>query len=771
MKVRTRWIPALLGSVLLTGSVLTARETEPKTDEIKPTLPQEWVNAMNWRSIGPANMGGRITAIAVSATDSSMYWVASASGGLLKTTNNGVTFEHQFDHEATVSIGDVQVAASDHNIVWVGTGEHNPRNSVSWGNGVYKSIDGGKTFKHMGLDKTFQIGRIAIHPLDPNIVYVGALGRLWGPNEERGLYKTTDAGETWEKILYVDENTGVIDVKMHPTDPYTLLVATYERQRDGFDGNSPEKKWGAGSGLHKTTDGGETFTKITEGLPTINIGRIGLDFYLADPNIAYMVLETEKIGKQPENAAFAGLRAEDVEVGARLTDITEEGPAEAAGLQTGDIVIAIEGSTVHSNADLQKEIRKRLAGETVGVEISREHESVHLEITFDKIPGSEEDEEANSEQAQRNRRRNRGPFNGGLGGQRENVQDQQGPDGHEYGGVYKSEDAGDTWTRINSVNPRPMYYSEIRVDPSDNNYLWVLGTSLYKSEDGGETFTSDGAGRGVHVDHHAMWVDPNDGRHVLLGNDGGHYVTYDRGENWEHLNKFAIGQFYHVAVGPRRNYRVYGGLQDNGSWGGPSRAGSGVGGASGSISGGGAINSDWQFINGGDGFVCRVDADDPDQIYAESQGGSMSRLNLRTGERGFIRPRAPRGTRYRFNWKTPFILSSHNSRIHYSAGNFVFRSLDKGNAIKAISPEITNTDKGAGSAIAESPLDEGVLYVGTTDGAMWMTKDGGKKWVNLFDLPEEEEEEVETEDAPSSNQAEGSRPPRGGRRGGGRTDA
>ena len=291
-------------------------------------------------------MGGRITAIAVSAADSSMYWLASASGGLLKTSNNGVTFEHQFDHEATVSIGDVQVAASDHNIVWVGTGEHNPRNSVSWGNGVYKSIDGGKTFTHMGLDKTFQIGRIAIHPLDPNIVYVGALGRLWGPNEERGLYKTTDAGETWEKILYIDENTGVIDVKMHPTDPYTLLVATYERQRDGFDGNAPEKKWGPGSGLHKTTDGGETFTKISVGLPTINIGRIGLDFYKADPNIAYMVLETEKIGKQPENAAFAGLSAEDVEVGGELKEVLDQATPDlggAAGLPA-DEGVSFEGN-------------------------------------------------------------------------------------------------------------------------------------------------------------------------------------------------------------------------------------------------------------------------------------------------------------------------------------------------------------------------------------------------------------------------------------------
>jgi photosystem II stability/assembly factor-like uncharacterized protein len=332
------------------------------------------------------------------------------------------------------------------------------------------------------------------------------------------------------------------------------------------------------------------------------------------------------------------------------------------------------------------------------------------------------------------------------------MQDQQGEDGHEYGGLFKSTDGGDTWSRINSVNPRPMYYSEIRVDPSDDNHIWILGTSLYKSKDGGKTFSADGAGRGVHVDHHAMWVDPNDGRHVLLGCDGGHYITYDRGENWEHLNKFAIGQFYHVTVGPRRDYMVYGGLQDNGSWGGPGR----------SKSGSGPINADWFRVGGGDGFICLVDPNDPDQIYAESQNGSMSRINLRTGEQGFIRPRAPRGTRYRFNWKTPFVLSNHNSEIHYSAGNHVFRSVKKGDDVKAISPDITNTEKGAGSAISESPLDEGVLYVGTTDGAFWATRDGGRNWLNVFDYPEQQEEPA-TEDGTEAGEGQG---PRAGGRGG-----
>ncbi len=317
------------------------------------------------------------------------------------------------------------------------------------------------------------------------------------------------------------------------------------------------------------------------------------------------------------------------------------------------------------------------------------------------------------------------------------MQDDQGEDGYEYGGVYHSKDGGASWQRINSVNPRPMYYSQIRVDPSDNNYIWVLGTSLYLSKDGGKTFSSDGTARGIHVDHHSMWISPQDGRRVILGNDGGIHLSNDRGSNWDHLNHVAIGQFYHVTVGPRRNYWVYGGLQDNGSWGGPQRGGDGRG----------AINSDWLRIGGGDGFVCLVDPNDADEVYYESQGGAAGRINLRTGDRGSIRPRAARGTSYRFNWKTPFILSPHNSKIYYNAGNHVFRSLDKGNGIKSISPDITRTDKGTGSAIAESPVEEGVLYVGTTDGALWVTRNGGHEWTNIFGKREEKKEEAKKEEA------------------------
>jgi photosystem II stability/assembly factor-like uncharacterized protein len=679
----------------------------------------KWTDAFTWRSIGPANMGGRITDIAVYEADPTTYYVATASGGLLKTTNNGVTYEHQFDDQATVSIGAVAVAQSDPNIVWVGTGEANPRNSVSWGDGVYKSTDAGKTWKNMGLKETFQIGQLVIHPENPDVVYVGAMGRCWGENEERGLYKTTDGGETWDKVLYIDQATGVIDVAMDPSDPESLLVATWERQRDGFDTNDPAKKWGAGSGLYKTTDGGASFTKITDGLPSVYLGRMSLSYHVDDPNIVYATVDSERIGTVSEELAFLGIVGEDADAGARLTEITEESPAEEAGLQKDDIVIRVGDEPILSYEAFTDQIGKRLAGDKMTLTVSRDRESVEIEVTLGQRSDAGEGR----------------PHGTRLGGQRPNVQDEQGPDSFERGGLYRSDNGGDSWHRVNSYNPRPMYFSRIAVDPSDSDTVWICGISFGVTEDGGETVRTN-AGPGVHADQHAIWVDPNNSNHLILGCDGGLYVTYDKGKTWDHHNHMAIGQFYHVTVDPRERYMVYGGLQDNGSWGGPNMT----------RSGSGPINSDWFRVGGGDGFLCLVDKEDPDQIYFESQNGGMGRTNFATGARGSIRPRAPQGTRYRFNWRTPFALSHFNSRIYYTAGNHVFRSLDKGNRLKKISPEITNTDRGSATALAESPREEEVLYVGTDDGALWATRDGGATWANLFEVSAEEPEDEKSQE-------------------------
>jgi photosystem II stability/assembly factor-like uncharacterized protein len=707
------------------------------------TLPDGWAKSFVWRNIGPANMGGRITAISVFEADPSTYWIATASGGLVKTTNNGVTFEHQFDKEATVSIGDVCVAPSDRNVVWVGTGENNPRNSVSFGDGIYKSTDGGKSWKNMGLKRSFQIGKILIHPTNPDIVYVGALGRLYGPNEERGLFKTTDGGKTWEKVFYVDDKTGVIDARMHPTNPDVLYVAMWERRRDeydswpgtgipdGYDAYDPVKKWGPGAGIYKSVDGGKTFKKLTNGLPTNNMGRIGLDISRKDPSVLFAVVDCEKIGMgtPPKKAAaastaFTGFFGEDAEgeEGAKITRVIPNGPADTAGLKMDDVVKKMGDKVIKTYDDVTTVTGNAKPNDKVTLQVKRGEKLDAVELIYGE------------------RQAGKGGFGGGggggfggpggatgtrpyhanYGGQAANIQDQQGPDSFEYGGVFKSTDGGESWKRVNSVNPRPMYFSQVRIDPSDDKYVYVLGVSLSVSRDGGRTFQP--SQRGIHADQHALWIDPRDGRHQIIGTDGGFYVTYDRGQNWDHINHLALGQFYHVAVCTKKPYWVYGGLQDNGCWGVPSM----------SLRGGGPINEDVVSLNGGDGYVCRVDPNDPDQVYAESQNGGMVRYNLRTGEKASIKPQSPPGgPRYRFNWNTPYILSAANSQILYSGGNYVFKSVKKGDNPSVISPEITRTKHGSATALAESPRNPDVLWAGTDDGYLWVTKNGGKDWTNI----------------------------------------
>lgn len=831
----------------------SAKKAEPAS---ALSLPAEWTKQFNWRSIGPANMSGRITAISVYEADPATYWVATASGGLLRTDNYGNTFEHQFDKEATVSIGDVCVAPSDKNIVWVGTGEANPRNSVSYGDGVYKSTDGGKTWKNMGLKETYQIGKVIVHPKNPDIVYVGALGRCYGPNPERGVFKTTDGGKTWDKIFYLDDKTGVIDMQMDPSNPETLIVAMWERKRDeydstlggtiadGYDGYDPIVKWGPNAGLYKTTDGGKNFKKLTKGLPTNQFGRIGIDYYRKDPRILYAVIDCQKIGmgtppapgtgqgdfgafgqggeggvklvmvREERSAAKAGLQADDVileidgkkvaemddinnivldkkvndklkvkykrgsatrevevtlmerqgrgpggggppageqaaaqtttttavqsstflgligvnaeEDGAKVTEIIKDGPADKAGLKVGDIIVAFDGRDLPGYNALEVRVRNKKPGDKVKVKYKRGSETKEVEVTLTTRPGNVPAPAASQASG--------GAFGGGpggptrtrpyaayYGGQRENIQDRQGADGHEYGGIYKSTDGGESWKRVNSLNPRPMYFSLIRVDPTNENIVYVGGISMHWSQDGGKTFRANIA-RQVHADHHALWIDSRDSRHILVGCDGGVYVSRDRLQNVDHLNTKAMGQFYHVATDTRVPYYVYGGLQDNGSWGGPSSV----------TRPGGSVNEDWMSINGGDGFVCQVDQDDPDWVYAESQNGAMMRRNIKTGERGFQRPRAQQGvTTFRFNWNTPFILSHKNQKVFYCVGQFVFKSTDRGNDLKIISPEITRSKRGSGTAISESRRNSDILWVGTDDGYVWVTKDGGKEWTNV----------------------------------------
>ncbi len=791
----------------------------------KAAVPANLDRLFAWRPIGPANMGGRITGLAVVEADPTCYYAATASGGLLKTINNGSTFAHQFDRESTVSLGAVAVAPSNRDIVWVGTGEANPRNSVSFGDGVYKSTDGGKTWKNMGLTKSFQIGKIVIHPKNPDIVYVGVLGRLYGPSEERGLYKTSDGGKSWTRVWHLDDKTGVLEIVMHPTNPEMLLMASWERQRDEFDtfvgdakpapgtdAYAPLKTHGPGGGIYKSSDGGNTWTKLAKGLPAANLGRVGLDWQHKNPNLLFAIIDSDKTGSgMAPSKAYLGVVTANSPKGLLVTAVADKSPAAVAKVAKGDLLMAFDGKAIKKLNDLLAALQPRNPGDKIKLTLKRGDEKVETEeITLAKPPGGPGGGKggAGKGAAQRpslgvsveeaddglviteliakgaadkaglkegdvllllNETKlpntvtllktltdkqpgdkvkityQRGgekkvvevtldapivgapgrPFSGGqLAGQRANVQDQQGPDGDNTGGIYRSLDAGDTWERINSLNERPFYFSVVRVDPNDDKTIYSLGVSLWRSTDGGKTFSTDGINKGVHSDLHDMWINPKDSRHLLIGTDGGVYVSYDKGANWEFLDQIALGQFYHVAVDTRRPYHVYGGLQDNGSWGGPSQT----------LRPSGPTNADYQYVLGGDGFVCRVDPNDPDIVYSESQMGNMFRRNLRTGENKSIRAKTQPGAgKFRFNWNTPFILSSHNSHIFYAGGNYVFRSVTQGEDLRIISPEITRTKHGSATALSESPTSPEIVWAGTDDGAVWMTRDGGKNWANLID--------------------------------------
>jgi photosystem II stability/assembly factor-like uncharacterized protein len=801
------------------------RELQDKLKNLKEELPApklvahsglpsgDWSKMFAWRAIGPANMGGRITSLAVFEADPTTYYVGTASGGLLKTTNNGSTFEHQFDKEKTVSIGAVAVCPTDRNIVWVGTGEANPRNSVSFGDGVYLSTDGGKSWKNKGLAKTFQIGKIIVHPKDPKTVYVGALGRLYGPNEERGLYKTTDGGATWERVLFVDNKTGVLDLIMHPTNPDILIAATWERQRDEFDSfrgsakpapatdvYAPIKVHAPGTGLYKSVDGGQTWKKLKDGLPKAKLGRIGLDWHRVNPNLVVATIDTDKAGSGlPLSKGFLGLQSSSAKEGIRVDSVVAGGPAGKAGIVKGDIILSVDGKELKTQPQFMTFLQPKNPGDKLQVALQRGKEKKELEVTLAPRPSDDPNQRGNlgiqideadagilitsvveggpadkalikvgdilltmdGQQLENTRTLLKllgdkkigdtvgvtyqrakvkieaklvveapqqgepgRPYGGRLGGQRENIQDQQGPDGDDTGGIYKSTDAGETWSRVNSLNERPFYFSVVRADPTNEKILYTLGVNLYRSTDGGKTFSNKDINKGMHADQHDFWINPKDGRHILSATDGGLYVSYDRAATWEHLNHVGLGQFYHITVDNQTPYRIYGGLQDNGSWGGPSRT----------LRPSGPSNPDYQNINGGDGFVCRVDLQNPDLVYAESQDGNMVRRNLKTGQSSPLRPKAqPAAGAFRFNWNTPFILSQRNSSVFYCAGNYVFRSLEHGDNAKIVSPEITRTKRGSATALAESPKNSDVLWVGTDDGAVWLTQDGCKNWVDVSD--------------------------------------
>ncbi|MFN8058622.1 MAG: hypothetical protein U0Q12_05605 [Vicinamibacterales bacterium] len=575
----------------------------------------EAIKRLPWRSIGPANNAGRVSEIVGIPGDPATMYVGGAAGGIFKTTNGGVTWTPIFDTQPNISIGALAVAPTNHSILYVGTGEGNPRNSASFGEGVFKSLDGGEHWTAIGLADTGKIARVVIDPQNPDVVYVAALGHTWGPSNERGLYKTSDGGKTWARILSGGNLTGCSDVAIDPTNANVVYAALYTHRRWAwyFESGSGE------TALHKSSDGGATWTRLsgpdnTHGLPKGPMDRIGLSVSRSRPQTVYAVSETKDEGE-----------------------------------------------------------------------------------------------------------------------------------------LWRTDDAGATWRMVNkdpNINFRPFYYSDVRVDPSDPNTVYTLSGSLNKSEDGGRTFQR--IGNTVHGDHQALWIDPLNPKRVLNGSDGGFQLSWDAGRTWDVVNNVAFTQFYHVNYDMETPYHVCGGLQDNGTWCAPSQ----------SLNGEGMRKIDWYTVGGGDGFWAVPDIGRPNFVYNNLQGGVISLTDTKTGASWQINP-YPAGIsssgqwmanqKYRFNWNSPIALSPKDPKVVYYGGNVLFRSTNQGHSWEPISPDLTTNDKekqkSSGGeivtdntaaefhctiiSIAPSPIDANVIWVGTDDGNVQVTRDGGKTWTNV----------------------------------------
>ncbi len=570
------------------------------------------LEGLSFREVGPAITGGRVADIDAVESNPSIFYVGLATGGVWKTTNQGMSWTPLFDEQPCSSIGDVTILQANPNVVWVGTGEPQNRQSSPYGCGVFRSTDGGRTWTPAGLEGTRHVARIRLHPSNPDVAFVAAVGHLWGPNAERGVYRTSDGGRTWERVLYVDENTGAIDLTMDPGDPNTLFAAMYQRRRTAFGFSAS----GGGSGLYRTTDGGDTWVELTRGLPEGDKGRIGIDVYRRDGNLVYALVESDGAGR----------------------------------------------------------------------------------------------------------------------------------------GLYRSDDRGESWRRVSDRNPRPMYFSQVRIDPNNPERVYLGGVSFSASDDGGRTWWEGDAAEGIHVDHHALWIDPANSSHLILGNDGGIASSWDGSRTWRHHNNLAIGQFYEVGADLNDPYRVCGGLQDNSSWCAPNHT----------LTEYGLRNRDWLDVWGGDGFYNEFDPRDTNVLYTESQGGNSGRVDLVTGERWNLRP-ADRPTEedpereYRFNWNAPIAPSPHTPGTVYVGSNHLMRSRDGGATWEEASPDLTRSiDRdtleimgavvteetlsgndgisayGTITVIEESPRSPDVLWVGTDDGNLQVTRDGGANWTNVI---------------------------------------
>ncbi len=653
--------------------------------ELRQTSP---FSAVPFRSVGPTVMSGRVVDVAVNPTDPTHFYVAYASGGLWETRNNGVSFEPILDSEATMTLGDIAVAWGD-TTLWAGTGENNASRSSYAGTGLYRSRDGGKTWTSMGLLNSHRIGRIRIHPDNPNVIWVASSGPLYSSGGDRGVYKTTDGGESWTRVLYSDDETGAIDLEVHPTNPDILYAALWTRGRSAW--NFVES--GTGSGLYKSTDGGDTWISLTNldsGLPSgKGLGRIGIAIAPSQPDRVYLLIDNQDL--RPDEG-------DKEEEGVTKEDLREMNAEEFAKLDVEDIE-----DYLRSNGFPRKYTAKKVRSMVASGEIAP-----NALVTFL--------EDANSQLFDTNV----------IGAE-----------------VYVSDDGGTTWKRTHEdyldrvYNTYGYYFGQIRVSPSNPDRIYIMGVPLLASSDGGATFSRID-GPHVHVDHHALWINPENPRHLINGNDGGLNISYDDGWTWIKANAPPVGQFYTVQVDNAKPYNVYGGLQDNGVWFGPSTYEH-------SYSWYGSGDYSYQRLLGGDGMQVEVDTRNNEVVYTGFQFGFYFRINTSTGKRSSIRPTHALGERpLRFNWQTPIHLSRHNQDILYFGSNKLHRSLDRGDSWEAISDDLTHGGRqgdvpfGTLTTIDESPLQFGLIYTGSDDGLVFTSPDGGVSWENISNgLPDD----------------------------------
>lgn len=639
------------------------------------------------RSIGPSVMSGRVVDLDVNPDDPTIFYVAYASGGLWKTTNNGISFNPLFDNESVISIGDIAVDWKN-NIIYVGTGENNSSRSSYSGTGIYKSTDDGKNWNNIGLIETHRIGRIVIDPSNPNTIWVAALGHLFSPNPERGIYKTNDGGKTWKQTLYINDNTGGIDLTVNPNDSKILYASMWFRERRSWEGYEA----GSTSGIYKSQDGGESWQFISSkenGFPTgATVGRIGLALFQGNTNIIYALLDNHELKKKKEKK--------------------EEGVVTKELLKT----ISVEDFLKLKEDDLNKFLDDNNFPEKYTAKIIFEMVRSGKIKPVDLVDYIEDEEERFF--------------------------------GTDYKGaeVYRSDDAGKTWKKTNSDYINDMFYTygyyfaNIRVSPVNPDKIFIMGVPILRSDDGGKTFKSV-LKDNVHADNHALWINPKREGHLILGNDGGINISYDDGNTWFKANTPAVGQFYSVNIDMDKPYNVYGGLQDNGVWYGPNNN---------------KDNYYWyasgeypfKSIMGGDGMQVAVDTRDNDVVYTGYQFGNYYRLKKSTKDYKYITPKNDLGEKkFRFNWQSPIQISVHNQDIIYLGSNRLHRSLNKGDKFETISPDITNGGRkgsvpyGTLTTIHESPLKFGLIYTGSDDGAVNVTKSGGYSWENISDgLPQ-----------------------------------